>query len=64
MTTSTRARVLAGAMFAGLVLAATFGAAQAQTVEDHTNGPKARVLAITGGLPPAPPTPTSAPAGR
>jgi len=59
-----QARRLASAVLAGLVFAATFGAAQAQTVEQHTAGPKARVLAITGGLPPAPPTPPATPAGH
>ena len=57
MTTSKSAKGFGAAMFAGLVFAAAFGAAQAQTVEQHTAGPKARVIAITGGLPPAPPTP-------
>jgi hypothetical protein len=57
-------RATAGLLAVGLTWLALAGAASAQTVQQHTDGPKARVIAITGGLPPPPPTPPSAPAGH
>ncbi len=56
--------LIAGLLAAGLTWLAIAGAANAQTVQQHTDGPKAKVIAITGPLPPPPPTPPAAPAGH
>ncbi len=57
-------RVTAALLAAGLTYLATAGWAHAQTVEQHTEGPKKIVTTITGPLPPPPPTPTATPVGH
>lgn len=49
---------------AAILSAAPVGSASAQSADQHNGagGPRDRVLTITGGLPPPPPTPTSGPA--